>query len=753
MRAQQQQKNDQLYVLLISVHGLIRGEELELGVDADTGGQCTYVLDLAKALADHPQVSKVDLLTRLIEDPDVSSDYAQAEEKLSEKARIIRLPCGPKRYLRKEALWPHLDQMVDRCLHYLRQQGRLPDVIHSHYADAGYVGRQLSMLLGIPQIHTGHSLGKPKRERLLSSGRKAEKIEKQFNFERRITEEEALVQHASLIVTSTRQEVELQYGMYSHPDPKRFRVIPPGTDTSKFLPPGRRAVSRQVEQSINRFLDDPKKPMILCICRPEVRKNIKGLIAAYGNNPALQKRANLVLVAGSRENIRDLDKSQAAVLTDLLLDIDSYDLWGKVAIPKTHAQEDVPEMYRMAAKSRGVFINAAFTEPFGLTLLEAGACGLPVIAPDDGGPRDIIGHCHHGLLVDTLDSTAIGDTLLSALTDRARWRKWSKNGVLNVKRHYTWAGHVTKYVKEVSNLLRRQRKNLRKQQIALHSGKSPIPLAQYAFITDIDNTLLGNRAGHEALVEWLRTNSGYNIFGIATGRPLESAVEILRKNRIPIPDVLITSVGSEIHYGLRCIPDVGWANHIRHLWRRDDLLKAMKKIPGIKLQAKVNQREFKISYLVNPKKMPPLEEIHAFLHKEHLHAQLIYSHGEFLDLLPMRASKGHAIRYLSYKWALPLTNFLVSGDSGNDIEMLMGDTMAVVVGNHSEELSHLKGVNRIYFAEATYAHGILEGMEHYKFGTSASNGQSTKEPASNKESLAKSASKTNSRNDVDEKVV
>jgi len=725
MRAKLEQKTDQLYVLLISVHGLIRGEALELGVDADTGGQCTYVLDLAKALAEHPEVGKVDLMTRLIEDPQVSPDYAQAEEKLSDNARIIRFPCGPKRYVRKETLWPHLDQMVDRCLHYLRQQGRLPDVIHSHYADAGYVGRQLSMLLGIPQIHTGHSLGKPKQEKLLSSGRKASNIEKQFNFERRIAEEEALIQHASMIVTSTRQEVELQYGMYAHPDPKRFRVIPPGTDTSRFSPPGRRSIADSVEHSIARFLENPKKSMILCICRPEMRKNIKGLITAYGNHPALQKRANLVLVAGSRDNIRDLEKSQAAVLNELLLDIDTYDLWGKVAIPKSHAQEEVPELYRLAAKSRGIFINAAFTEPFGLTLLEAAACGLPVIAPDDGGPRDILANCHHGLLVDTLNSDAIGEALLSALTDKPRWRKWAKSGVINVKRHYTWAGHVSKYVKEVRSLLRKQRKNLRKQQIALHSGKSPIPLAQHAFITDIDNTLLGQRDGQEALVEWLLNNVGYTIFGIATGRPLESAIDILRKNRIPIPDVLITSVGSEIHYGVRRIPDIGWANHIRHLWRRDDVVKAMQEIPGIRLQAAENQREFKISYLVDPQIMPAVEKISQHLRAQGLHAQIIYSHGEFLDLLPIRASKGHAIRYLSYKWGLPLANFLVSGDSGNDIEMLVGDTMAVVVGNYSADLSHLKGVPRIYFAQAQYAHGILEGMQHYKFGTSRSKGPET----------------------------
>jgi len=106
-----------------------------------------------------------------------------------------------------------------------------------------------------------------------------------------------------------------------------------------------------------------------------------------------------------------------------------------------------------------------------------------------------------------------------------------------------------------------------------------------------------------------------------------------------------------------------------------------------------------------------------------LHAQVIYSHSEFLDLLPIRASKGHAIRYLSYKWGLPLANFLVSGDSGNDIEMLVGDTMAVVVGNYSADLTHLKGVPRIYFAQAQYAHGILEGMQYYKFGVNRSRDQ------------------------------
>lgn len=705
-----------LYILMISVHGLIRGKDMELGRDADTGGQITYVVELARALSRHREVEQVDLLTRLVEDPAVSPDYAQAEEEIGSGARILRLPFGPRRYLRKELLWPHLDQMVDRCLHLLRQQGRLPDLIHTHYADAGYVGQQLSLLLGIPQIHTGHSLGRPKRAQLLASGRKEQAIERQFNLARRIAVEEEVLAHASLVVTSTRQEIEDQYGMYQNHDPRRCVVIPPGTDTSRFSPPGRRKIEPDILNMVDRFFSQPEKPMILTICRPDTRKNLQGLLTAYGTHPQLQHMANLVIVAGNRDDIRTLDDAQRKVLGDLLFDIDRYDLWGKVAIPKHHASDDVPELYRLAARRRGVFVNPALTEPFGLTLIEAAASGLPFVATEDGGPRDIVANCRNGLLVNPLDPDAIAVALEQALANKEQWRQWAKNGLLGVKRHYSWDAHVAKYMKMVRHLLRRDRKRLRRQlAFTLHADKSPMPLVRRMLICDIDNTLIGDREGLKELVSWLRQHAGSVGFGIATGRTLDSAVKVLKQWRVPIPNVLITSVGSEINYGPKLGPDTGWANHIRHLWRRDALVNVLADIPGLELQAQENQREFKLSYNVKPGMMPPLKEIYRRLHEHNLHARLIYSHEEFLDVLPVRASKGHAIRYLAYKWALPLRRFLVAGDSGNDEEMLVGDTLGVVVGNHSPELAILQGQEQIYFARGYYASGIVEGLEHYGF--------------------------------------
>ncbi len=234
-------------------------------------------------------------------------------------------------------------------------------------------------------------------------------------------------------------------------------------------------------------------------------------------------------------------------------------------------------------------------------------------------------------------------------------------------------------------------------------------------VSDIDNTLIGDKPSLVTLMSMLQRCGHEFGFAVATGRNLDSTLRVLRQWSVRVPDVLITSVGSEIHYGRELKPDVGWRNHIRYQWRRDALEQALAEVPGLSLQLPESQREFKLSYDVDPDAMPALRTLQAMLRAQRLSAKLIYSHESFLDVLPVRASKGQAVRYLAYKWGLPLGNFLVAGDSGNDEEMLLGDTLAVVVGNHSPELATLRGLERVYFANAAHAAGIMEGIAHYGF--------------------------------------
>lgn len=711
---------------MLSVHGLVRGEALELGRDADTGGQVKYVVELARALGEHSDVEQVNLITRLVDDPSIADSYQQPTERLSACAQIIRLPFAPRRYLRKEVLWPHLDQLVDRCLAWLRTQPRLPDVIHSHYADAGYVGEQLSLLLGIPLIHTAHSLGREKRSRLIAAGRKPATIDKQFNFERRIAAEESVLDHASLIVASTRQEIASQYAAYPSFNARRAVVLPPGIDLARFSPPPWWAAFdiATTQQFFNRFLQSPRRPVVLALSRPDTRKNIGTLIAAYAESAELRELANLVIIAGSREDIRDADDDAQQFFTELLLDIDRYDLYGKVAIPKQHSADQVPEIYRYAARSRGVLVNPSLNENFGLTIIEAAATGLPVIATSQGGPQEIIANLRHGTLVDPLDKSALTTALLEVLNDREKWRRWSRSGVVNVAKHYTWMAHAQKYIRTVDRLLHKQRKQMRRPlaQWPTHVNtpaeqRNVLSRARRMLITDLDNTLVGDETALRDLLAWLHDHANEVAFGIATGRTLDSALKLLKEHRIPMPHVLITSVGSEIHYGMRLVTDTSWQSHVKHLWRRDDLSTALAIAPGLKLQPASHQSRYKLSYFVDTTNTLAVSALQAQLHTSGLKANIVTSHGKFLDVLPVRASKGRAIRYLAYKWGFQLNDFLVSGDSGNDIDMLSGDTLGVVVGGHSEELKLLAADERVFFAEAPYARGILQGIAHYRFAS------------------------------------
>jgi sucrose-phosphate synthase len=550
-----------------------------------------------------------------------------------------------------------------------------------------------------------------KRERLLEKGTKPETIEKRYRITGRIEAEEQALDHAAFVVASTRQEVEEQYGLYDHHQSRRMLVIPPGVDLSRFSPPEARSKNdAPIHQEVCRFLSDPKKPILLALSRADPRKNIPALLRAFGRNERLRERANLVLVAGNRDDLRKVTTPVRRVMTEVLYLIDRYDLYGSIAYPKEHANEEVPDLYRMATRTRGVFVNPALTEPFGLTLLEAAASGLPVVATRDGGPTDIIGTCRNGLLIDPLDPDAMGEALLDAIEDRARWRRWSRQGRRGALKNYSWETHVNKYMRAARTAIQRSEK-----QTLVFSVKRRLIPADRLLVSDIDNTLIGDGEALDELIELLDAAGDRVAFAVATGRSIALTREALRKWKIPTPTAMITSVGTAIRYGADLVEDRGWERHIEFRWRPDALREAMSKLPGLKLQPKWGQSHRKISYFVDPDKAPGPEAIMRHLRRSKLQVQVIYSHGAYLDLLPIRASKGMALRYFAMRWGIPPERCLVAGDSGNDEEMLVGNTLSVVVGNHEPELERIRGLPRIYFARGEFARGILEGIEHYDF--------------------------------------
>ncbi|GAU12334.1 hypothetical protein TSUD_252850 [Trifolium subterraneum] len=473
--------------------------------------------ELARALAKMPGVYRVDLFTRQISSPEIDWSYGEPTEMISASpdeddddntgessgAYIIRIPFGPRdKYLEKELLWPHIQEFVDGALAHILNMSKVlgeqvgggqpvwPYVIHGHYADAGDSAALLSGALNVPMVLTGHSLGRNKLEQLLKQGRQSwEDINSTYKIMRRIEAEELSLDAAELVITSTRQEVDDQWGLYDGFDVKlekvlrardrrgvnchgrympRMAVIPPGMDFSNVvaqedgleidgdlsqLTGGADGSSQKALPSIwlevMRFFTNPHKPMILALSRPDPKKNITTLLKAFGECRSLRELANLTLVMGNRDDIEEMSSGSGSVLTTVLKLIDKYDLYGHVAYPKHHRQSDVPEIYRFAAKTKGVFVNPALVEPFGLTLIEAAAHGLPMVATKNGGPVDINRALHNGLLVDPHDHQAIADALLKLLSEKNLWHECRKNGWKNIHL-FSWPEHCRTYLTRVN---------------------------------------------------------------------------------------------------------------------------------------------------------------------------------------------------------------------------------------------------------------------------------------------------------------
>lgn len=241
-------------------------------------------------------------------------------------------------------------------------------------------------------------------------------------------------------------------------------------------------------------------------------------------------------------------------------------------------------------------------------------------------------------------------------------------------------------------------------------------MADRLLVCDIDNTLIGDREALDGFLVWLEDHRDRVTFGVATGRVLERALAVLERWGVPRPDVLITAVGSEIHYGDPDLTvDSTWQRSIDDRWDPQGLRACLAEVPGVRLQPERDQREFKLSYFVDRDEWPGTREVRRRLREHRLAANLVFSHHELLDLLPIRASKGRAVRYLARRWGLGMDEVLVAGDSGNDADMLKSHALGVVVGNYSSELRPLRGRERIYFADASYALGVLEGIERHGF--------------------------------------
>ncbi|MBK9118280.1 MAG: HAD-IIB family hydrolase [Phycisphaerales bacterium] len=238
---------------------------------------------------------------------------------------------------------------------------------------------------------------------------------------------------------------------------------------------------------------------------------------------------------------------------------------------------------------------------------------------------------------------------------------------------------------------------------------------QRLLTTDLDGTFLGDDSAMRSLWEELRS-AGIAV-AFSTGRHLRSIeAYFARQPGTYQADACLCMVGTEIFTWQdgRYVLDTDWQRVIGRGWNHGAIHRLMRDIPMARPQADEWQSPFKCSYHLDTQVAPRLQEIRGRLAAHGLKAKVIHSAGEYLDLIPARAGKGEALRYLARAWELPADAVITAGDTGNDLDMMRADLgfRAIVVGNASPELACQKQPH-IYHARAKHAAGIREGLRHY----------------------------------------
>lgn len=402
-------------VAMISTHGYVAAQP-PLGA-ADTGGQVVYVLELSKKLAQLGY--EVDIWTRQFE------SQLPAEE-VNPRVRIMRAPCGGPNFLPKERLVDVLPEWCENALRIIRDEGIRYSFINSHYWDAGVAGRHLADVLDVPHVHTPHSLGLWKKRQMEQDfpGDRG-KFEERYNFTQRIREERQLYHEADVVIATTPVQLDVLRTDYEVPV-ETSHMIPPGYDDNRYYPVGEaaRAVARQRLGY--------KGPVVAAVGRLARNKGYDLLVRGFALVAKREPEAMLHLAVGGEE----MGANERAQLDELQALVKELGLEQRVRLSGFVPDEQMPDFYRAA----DVFVLSSRYEPFGMTAIEAMACGTPTVVTVHGGLYRALTFGRHALFADPFDAEDLGITIHKILRHPRLRTRLTRMGAHKARSLFTWTG-------------------------------------------------------------------------------------------------------------------------------------------------------------------------------------------------------------------------------------------------------------------------------------------------------------------------
>lgn len=374
---------------------------------ADSGGQNVYVDRVARCLIKLGY--EVDIFTRW-DNPKLGRIV-----RYRPGIRIIHISAGEKKFIPKETLFQHMDEFTDNMLNFIRKSRLSYEVIHAHFWMSGYVASRVKKVLGIPFVITFHALGKVRR---MYQGSADTFPDSRFFIE------EMIVSQADAIIAECPQDKD-DLMIHYYAKQQKIKVIPCGFDRSEFYPMEKHVCAVRLGL-------DPNERIILQLGRMVPRKGVEDVIK--GTALLLKRKSipvRLLVVGGESDDPCPVKTPEIGRLQRIAR---REGISDKVTFVGRRNRNLLKYYYNAAH----VFVSTPWYEPFGITPLEAMACGVPVIGTNVGGIKYSVEHEKTGFLVPAQEPEILSRRMLEVLENPAVSKDLGLKAAKRVNRFFTW---------------------------------------------------------------------------------------------------------------------------------------------------------------------------------------------------------------------------------------------------------------------------------------------------------------------------
>jgi D-inositol-3-phosphate glycosyltransferase len=408
------------------------------GVDA--GGQNVYVAELAIQLAEAGY--DIDVFTRW--------EDAALEQVINwlPHVRVVHIKAGPIQYIRKEELLQHMTSFRKNMMQFIEEENSNYDLIHANFFMSALVAAELKAILDIPFVTTFHALGHVRRIH--------QKEQDSFPEDRLAIEEETAAMADAVIAECPQDKEDLM--QYYKVNVSKIKVIPCGFNPSEFFPINRSLARHMVGLDANEFI-------ILQLGRMVPRKGVDNVIRALAHLATSGQKARLVIVGGETDQPDPVLCPEIGRLMQIAKDENVSSSVSFVGRKDRH----LLKYYYSAAD---VFVTTPWYEPFGITPLEAMACGTPVIGANVGGIKFTVKDGVTGYLVPPKDPAALAFKLLLLHSNSTLLKRMQANALKYVHQSFTWKKVAT----SVASLYESVLANLKKSKTTVLHLPSAAPV-------------------------------------------------------------------------------------------------------------------------------------------------------------------------------------------------------------------------------------------------------------------------------------